>query len=273
MSEPDKYYEQARSLVTHCRYCDRDYKCPEDVEQDRQDVAARLRVDGQEIDGLRIEIASLKTAQPGAEQNYYFMLQGAKQEIDKLKAELAQLRAQLANRCDYCGAKVYFGPPDCGRCGAPQCCPQCCEIDTLRAQLAAQQNMVDLYAAGEAEAKREAIELRRQMAALTEDRDTHKRIAERNHKANLMPCPQCGHVQDTIHAAGMGSADVLGEAERRGMEKAIEIARTLKFPTQFEAAYPVLYQKFMKADEDVFDLADAIIEAIRAAMSQAKGER
>jgi len=38
------------------------------------------------------------------------------------------------------------------------------EIERLKEQLASQQDMVDLYATGEAEAKREAIELRRQLA-------------------------------------------------------------------------------------------------------------
>lgn len=38
-----------------------------------------------EVERLRIEVASLKTPQPGEEQNYYFMLQGAKEEIAQLK--------------------------------------------------------------------------------------------------------------------------------------------------------------------------------------------
>jgi len=45
------------------------------------------------------------------------------------------------------------------------------------------------------------------VAAALAERDTYKRIAERNHKANLMPCPNCGHVQGTIHAVNL-------EAER-----------------------------------------------------------
>ena len=145
----DKWDEKAAQLVSHCRYCDRDYKCPDDLAQDRADVAAALREQGAEIgrlkgrnaddpvarlhnicdalkddaaespfskdewnrmdaenvrltkeiaalkaevERLRIENASLTTAQPGAEQNYYFMLQGAKQEITKLKAQLAAAR-------------------------------------------------------------------------------------------------------------------------------------------------------------------------------------
>ena len=39
----DKYDEKAATLVSHCRYCDRDYKCPDDLAQDRAEVAAALR--------------------------------------------------------------------------------------------------------------------------------------------------------------------------------------------------------------------------------------
>lgn len=42
----------------------------------------RLR---EEIDRLRMENASLTTAQPGAEQNLYFQLRGARTEIERLK--------------------------------------------------------------------------------------------------------------------------------------------------------------------------------------------
>jgi Lar family restriction alleviation protein len=31
--------------------------------------------------------------------------------------------------------------------------------------------------------------------------ELHQRIAERNHKANLMPCSNCGYTQGIIHAA------------------------------------------------------------------------
>ena len=75
----DKYDEKAAALVSHCRYCD----------QTIVNMAAEIAALKAEIERLRIENASLTTAQPGAEQNYYFMLQGAKQEIAKLKAQLA----------------------------------------------------------------------------------------------------------------------------------------------------------------------------------------
>ena len=52
----DKFDEEAAQLVSHCRYCDRDYKCPEDLAQDRADVAAALREQGAEIAALKAEI-------------------------------------------------------------------------------------------------------------------------------------------------------------------------------------------------------------------------
>lgn len=43
------------------------------------------------------------------------------------------LYAKLQHRrCDTCGANTIDG---CMRCGAPQCCPQCCKIDDLTRQL------------------------------------------------------------------------------------------------------------------------------------------
>jgi hypothetical protein len=35
-------------------------------------------------------------------------------------------------RCDECGANIV---DNCHRCGAPQCCPQCCKIEQLEADL------------------------------------------------------------------------------------------------------------------------------------------
>ena len=48
----DKYDEKAATLVSHCRYCDRDYKCPDDLAQDRAEVAAALREQGAEVERL-----------------------------------------------------------------------------------------------------------------------------------------------------------------------------------------------------------------------------
>jgi hypothetical protein len=36
-------------------------------------------------------------------------------------------------RCEYCGCdKIYSGPPDCPRCGAPVCCEVCCREETIK---------------------------------------------------------------------------------------------------------------------------------------------
>lgn len=56
---------------------------------------------------------------------------------DKISAQIRPgvqaLYAKLQHRrCDTCGANTIDG---CMRCGAPQCCPQCCKIDELERRL------------------------------------------------------------------------------------------------------------------------------------------
>ena len=43
--------------------------------------------------------------------------------------------------------------------------------------------------------------LKAEKLAETDRAETYKRIAERNHKALMMPCPDCGRVDDVIRAA------------------------------------------------------------------------
>jgi hypothetical protein len=45
---------------------------------------------------------------------------------------LQTLQADLNNRCDHCGANLT---DHCFRCVAPQCCPKCCEIQSLQEAL------------------------------------------------------------------------------------------------------------------------------------------
>lgn len=53
----------------------------------------------------------------------------------QIRPGVQQLYAKLQHRrCDTCGANTIDG---CMRCGAPQCCPQCCIIDDLRRRLEA----------------------------------------------------------------------------------------------------------------------------------------
>ncbi len=53
----------------------------------------------------------------------------------------------------------------------------------------------------------ERTALRRENAELKEQVVTWKRIAERNHRANMMPCIACGHKPAVIKAA-QGNQDV-----------------------------------------------------------------
>ena len=62
-----------------------------------------------------------------------------------------ELQAQLSGKCDHCGADII---DNCPRCGAPQCCPQCCRITELEAQL---EDRDMLYEAG-IKAAREQLE-------------------------------------------------------------------------------------------------------------------
>lgn len=50
----------------------------------------------------------------------------------------ARLTAATADRCDHCGARLV---PNCQRCGAPTCCPQCCKISELEEKLTAAQSV------------------------------------------------------------------------------------------------------------------------------------
>jgi len=63
----------------------------------------------------------------------------------QLEAEQDELARQLSNRCDECGAKLI---DNCQNCGAPQCCPQCCKIDELRAKLEQAQRAMSLADVG-----------------------------------------------------------------------------------------------------------------------------
>ena len=44
---------------------------------------------------------------------------------------------QAGERCDHCGCdRIYSGPPDCPRCGAPNCCEVCCNEQTQADRIA-----------------------------------------------------------------------------------------------------------------------------------------
>jgi len=67
--------------------------------------------------------------------NYTFLDKAKlKERIDAaIRPGVQALYAKLQHRrCDTCGANTIDG---CVRCGAPQCCPQCCKIDDLERRL------------------------------------------------------------------------------------------------------------------------------------------
>jgi hypothetical protein len=58
--------------------------------------------------------------------------------IEALEAE------QAGERCEHCGCdKIYSGPPDCSRCGAPVCCEICCKEQALNDHIEALQAKLD----------------------------------------------------------------------------------------------------------------------------------
>src|SRR5688572_23320295 len=72
---------------------------------------------------------------------------GAVEQIKALRAQAEKHKAEVEkltrDRCDECGAKIYSGPPVCIRCGAPNCCLQCCLIESLRERLAQAEKVAD----------------------------------------------------------------------------------------------------------------------------------
>ena len=51
----------------------------------------------------------------------------------QIQADLAEAKSRIAElergRCEDCGATLNVS--GCQRCGAPVCCPQCCQIQSL----------------------------------------------------------------------------------------------------------------------------------------------
>jgi len=68
-------------------------------------------------------------------------LQSATAEDKKEIERLGNLIKQISkSRCDECGATINLH--GCLTCGAPQCCPQCCTIDSLRTHLEAAEKAI-----------------------------------------------------------------------------------------------------------------------------------
>lgn len=67
-----------------------------------------------------------------AAERHYGATPSQLEHARRLAQERDAARAELRNRCDHCGAKTV---DNCYRCGAPQCCPQCCKITKLEGHL------------------------------------------------------------------------------------------------------------------------------------------
>jgi len=69
-----------------------------------------------------------------AQEGGYYGLYYSKLEAD---AEFARLEDELKryqkDRCEHCGATI--NKHGCPSCGAPECCPQCCTIARLEAEV------------------------------------------------------------------------------------------------------------------------------------------
>jgi len=51
---------------------------------------------------------------------------GDYRDVEVLRTRIAELER---GRCEHCGATLNVS--GCQRCGAPVCCPQCCQIQSL----------------------------------------------------------------------------------------------------------------------------------------------
>ena len=86
----------------------------------------------------------------------------------QIQADLAEAKSRIAElergRCEDCGATLNVS--GCQRCGAPVCCPQCCQIQSLteRARKAERERERD-------EARKRVAELEAQVVAEKECRD------------------------------------------------------------------------------------------------------
>lgn len=48
-----------------------------------------------------------------------------------------EFKEVMKESCEHCGSTlIYYGPPNCPSCGAPNCCQTCCKLTSLEQQLA-----------------------------------------------------------------------------------------------------------------------------------------
>lgn len=115
------------------------------------EMAAYAELD-RENDRLRARIAELETGIEGMHnsvKSLEFELNGTQAKLEAAFLALANAApprpaivtsaTDASPRCDHCGARTI---DNCPNCGAPQCCPQCCQIQSLTDQLSAEQKEI-----------------------------------------------------------------------------------------------------------------------------------
>ena len=203
-------------------------------------VAARLRSDGAEIERLK-EHESDADALRELIDKYDRDLRVKRIENDNLGTEISQLRAQLAETQADPRLQVPLDGPGSHRMDLAELRLQQEKLAALHGKI---MNLpVMLHDGWKSEDERYGYKIGH--------RDARHQFAE-------IVAGLC---------AGVGSADVLAEAEKRGMEKAARIVDCLDWQWA-EFGIGGGRTKSRKA----ISLVDAV-QAIRAAMSQAKGER
>jgi chromosome segregation ATPase len=120
---------------------------------------------------------------------------------------MSQQDSETPNVCEHCGSnRMYFGPPNCPYCGAPNCCQTCCKITRLESQLTAAQ-------AGLTELGNELFDCKAQLkdsddrnAALKAERDEVRALLQ-NQQDNY------GRIYDAVMGDGTITAEWLDPAD------------------------------------------------------------
>lgn len=107
-------------------------------------------------DGLRVH-EGINTRALKCNRILRDQLEVAEDQLDVVERENDRLLAERHNACEECGSTRHrSGPPDCPRCGAPQCCEMCCNVDYFASMTEHyRKKIVTLTTKGERQVKRE----------------------------------------------------------------------------------------------------------------------
>ena len=117
---------------------------------------------------------------------------GDYRDVEVLRTRIAELER---GRCEHCGATLNVS--GCPRCGAPVCCPQCCQIQSL------------------------ADRIEKLQTAVKELEAHLRKIHDRAHAWNNIPA--CGDVEQmAAQALGLGRGLGLGLGRELGRGLGLE---------------------------------------------------